>query len=822
MRVRDFRVGARILLADPVYSIVAVLGLGIGLAVCLLLLGFARYSWSYDAQVPDAANVYIIKERNNFEAGAPWRDMAPLMLREAARLAPGVANATGYLNWLPLTLQVYGELRQIQSLTALPGFAELMGLHALKGDLAQALSSSDSFAITQKAAVRLFGTADVLGRVVTLTMSSGDENEKSISARIAAILPDRPANTTIPFEVLNGLNFGLMPPGFRAEALTGAMGWPGNLLVHLRPGASVSAVDAALQDAVERWPVVRNLPPQIKERLRGRKVADIKLSPLRDVYFDREVTPNRMSLPIEHGDRAVVNGLVAIAILILTLAAINYVNLAAIRVIRRQREIAMRKVLGSRGSRLTAQFVAESILVSVLATVTGLLLAWLALPLFSELMKRDLGSLLSLENVAAALAVGLLLGLLISVYPLWVALGVRPSVMLTGRPDSESVSSKRLRQALSVLQLAAAMGLASYTMGIFWQTRFAMETSPGFDPSKLLVFDLPIGQAAHSDISRGLIEALEQQPAVSGVAAAADPVGRARNPWSTEIRREGGEGVTLDVKSVSTEFFAVYGIKPLAGRLFDPGIDNWGDAEPLVINAMAARALGFPSAQRAVDQTVLFWSQGEHGRKLVTKRIVGVAPEIRFYSLREAPQPLAYDLLDGATLTVRARGTLADAERAIRSVWSRYYPNSVLEMSPAKDIYAANYSDDARLARLLALSTVIAMLIAAFGTYVLAADAVQRRTGEIALRRLFGASGHEIGRLIAAEVGTIVFLSAAIALPLAALAIARYLSAFTAHTSIAFWTLAYALGATFAVTAFAAAWQAWTAIRLEPVVALRS
>lgn len=821
MKLQDFRIGARILLSDPVYSAVAVLGLGVGLAACLLLLGFARYSWSYDIQVPDADDVYIIKERNNFEAEAPWRDMAPLMLREAARLAPGVTNSTGYLNWLPLTLQVRGELRQVQSLTALPGFVKLMGLHAIRGDLGQALSSPDTFAITQKAARRLFGTADVLGRVVTLTMSSGDENEKRLSARIAAILSDRPANTTIPFEVLNGLNFGLMPPGFRAEALTGAMGWPGNLLVRLHPGASARAVAAALQEAVERWPLVQHLPPQIKEHLGGRKVVDIKLTPLRDAYFDREVTPNRMSLPIERGNPAAVNGLVAIAILILALAAINYVNLAAIRVIRRQREIAMRKVLGSRSRRLSAQFVAESLLVSVTATAAGLIFARLALPTFSGLMNRDLGSLLSLENVGAALAVGLLLGLLISVYPLWVALGVRPSVMLSGRPDTESVGSKRLRQALSVLQLAAAMGLASYTMAIFWQTRFAMDASPGFDPSRLLVFDLPIGQAAHMDTSRELIEALRQQPAVGGVAAAADPVGRARNPWSTEIKREGGESVTLDVKSVSTEFFVVYGLKPVAGRLFEPGIDNWGDAEPLVINAMAARALGFASAERAVDQTVLFWTQGNGGRKLITKRIVGIAPEIRFYSLREAPRPLAYDLLDGATLTVRASSTIPAAERAIRSVWNRYYPNSVLELSLARDIYAANYKDDARLARLLAISTVIAMMIAAFGTYVLAADAVQRRAGEIALRRLFGASGREIGQLIAAEVGAIVLLSAAIAMPLAALAIARYLSAFTAHTSIAFWTLAFALGAALAVTALAAARQAWTAIMLEPVVALR-
>src|SRR5262249_17750206 len=146
------------------------------------------------------------------------------------------------------------------------------------------------------------------------------------------------------------------------------------------------------------------------------------------------------------------------------------------------------------------------------------------------------------------------------------------------------------------------------------------------------------------------------------------------------------------------------------------------DVVPMVMNALAARELGFASPERAVGQTVFYWTRQEGGgRKLITKRVVGIAPEIRFYSLRESLRPLAYELEYGATLTVRASGAIAAAERAARAVWPRYYPNSVLELSPAKDIYAANYAADARLARLLAVSTVIAMLIAAFGTYVLAA-----------------------------------------------------------------------------------------------------
>ena len=224
-----------------------------------------------------------------------------------------------------------------------------------------------------------------------------------------------------------------------------------------------------------------------------------------------------MSLPVDRGDSTMVAGLVAVALLILVLAAMNYVNLATIRVVRRQREIAMRKVLGVSNTRLALLFVAESLLVSLLATATGLVLAHLALPVFSELMNRNLDSMLSLENVGIALGLGILVGLTTAIYPAWIAFGVRPSLMLMGRPDSESLGSKRLRQVLSVIQVSVAMGLASYTLAISWQARFAMNASPGFDPSSLLVFDLPKGVQTGDAKARGLMAALSQRPEVAGV-----------------------------------------------------------------------------------------------------------------------------------------------------------------------------------------------------------------------------------------------------------------------------------------------------------------
>ncbi len=303
--------------------------------------------------------------------------------------------------------------------------------------------------------------------------------------------------------------------------------------------------------------------------------------------------------------------------------------------------------------------------------------------------------MLSLSNIAAALGVGVIVGLVVSIYPAWIAFRVRPAQVLAGRPDTESLPARRLRQALSVLQIAAAMGLASFTLAVAWQTRFAIDGSPGFDPAPLLVFEMNEGRKLGADdTTKGFLAELAQQPAVAGVAISADAIGRKRNPWSQEFKREGGRPITIEVREISPQFFEEYGIRPVAGRLFDPKIDKDDAAEPVVLNEIAARELGFASAQQAVGSSL--HARGPLSPQVDTMRVIGIAPDIRLRSLREAPTAVVYHLWSGGmTVTVRARGSVADAATAVRTVWPKYFPQTVLDMRPAKDIYAANYADDA-------------------------------------------------------------------------------------------------------------------------------
>lgn len=812
----DLRLAWRALLAEPAYAAIAVLGLGVGLAACLLLLGYVRHAWQYNAAIADVDTLYVVKLRNHIDPASPWFDQAPLLLRGVATATPGVTAATAFVparpNGAGLAMRVDGRLHELPTLAVMAGFAETLGLRALAGDVPGTLARPDQLVLTADGARRLFGSEHVLGRTLEV---------QGKLLRVGAIVPSN-GPTTMPFQALVGVNSAAMDPVFARE-MDGASGWWGKMLLRVAPGTDPQGIAAALQAAADRAPVLHDYPPEVKARLAGRRPLEIYLAPLRTAYFDRDIAANHIAQPGERADPATVAALAGIALLILALAAFNYVNLATVRVLRRQREVALRKALGARGPRIALQFLAESMLVALLATACGLLLAWLALPMFGALMNRDLGTVVTLPNVAGAVLLGCVLGLLTAVYPAWIALRVAPRQVLASRAGTESAMGARWRRALTVVQVASAMAFGAVALAIAWQAAFAMRASAGFDPAPLLVVDMPEPDW-HGPQARSFAAAVGALPGVQGVALSQDAVGRQNSAWMGELKRPGGASVSVDVRPVSAAFFDVYALRPVHGRLFDPRRDRDSDAVPLVLNAVAARALGYADPAAAVGQTLLF----PDGDKVHQKRVIGIAPEVRFRSLREAARPVAYSLWAAQpTLTVRVRDradpeAVARVERDVRALWPRYFPAALPRIQPAGTVLAAGYVDDLRIGRLLGAATLVALGIAAFGTYALAAHTVQRRTGEIVLRKLHGARRPDIGLLVARDVGSLLLPAALVALPLAAVAIERYLSGFVERAPIGGWPLAAALGGTLVVAVLAAARHAWVAMGLAPAAALRS
>jgi putative ABC transport system permease protein len=800
MSLRDFRIGWRFLVKEPAYSTVVVLGLALGIAVCFLLLGFVRHSFSYDQHVPEHERVFLLEERWNVALhGSAWGSGASMPARDAVLASGQPVLVTAFLNRI-LNVRVGDRALAIGARLVDPDFEKIFAPRVLAGDLHAALTRPEALALSADAALKLFGRIDVVGRTL-----QGDHH----TFVVAAIVATPPTATTMPFHALAGTGSAILPAG-ASDYAAGNWGFsPGRVYVKLLPGADPRAVLDAVRRGLRASPLVRRDHAQQVAALGGRDLIDYRLQPIADVYL----APDLNDVFARHGNRQGVIGLGAVAVLVLLLAATNYVNLATVRTLARQREIAVRKVLGAPAQAVARQFLAESVLVCLLATTLGLLLAWLLLPGFSDLVQRKPDGMFSPAALATTLALAVLLGLAAGAWPTWSALRVRATAALAGRGTGETVRGLWARRALTALQFGVAIGLTATTLAVAWQTHYASTLDPGFDPTPLLLF--PVDNDMGDPRTRALHDAVARLPGVAGVAVSHLPFSVDHSTVS--LRRAGGTTTDINAYNVTPEFFDVYGVKPVAGRLYSPALDRINADDRIVINAAAARQLGFPAPRDAVGQMVTNYANGR------PMQVVGVAPDLRQRSAREGQQPSVFFLNDHvATFTVRCSGDVDTVRRAIETLWPRYFPNEGLDIVRVSTLISnIFYAGDLRLAGLLAIASAIATAIAAFGIYVLAAYTVRRREREIVLRKLYGAGHPAIARLVVREFAALVGAGALLGLPFAWVAIQRWLGGFAERAPIGGWTLLAALLVAAAVALVATLRHALAALRIRPAFALR-
>jgi putative ABC transport system permease protein len=799
--LRDFRIGWRLLVKEPAYSAVVILGLTVGFAVCYLLLGLVRHSLAYDAHVPQRESIYRVMGRWNMpDSDGKWGDNLSLPGHDAA-----INSGTPVLVTTFITRQI--DVRQADKVQTIslsvvdPDFEKIFQPKVIAGDLHAALTRPDAIALTRETAQAVFGPQEAVGKSLLVAGKP---------YLVAAVVADPPSATTLPYSALAGIKTSIWDEEYRKLVTTNWGSSHGPTYVKLLPGADPAAVTGSIKRSLLASAFYQRILPQAAKVPDGRELVEFKLGPLSDAYLDPDVHVRNTN---PHADRQTIFGLAAVALLILLLAATNYVNLATVRTLRRQREIAVRKVLGASAGAVSRQFLAESILVCLIATGMGLVLAWLLLPVFSELVQRKLDTMFTPAALGASVVLGVVLGLAAGAYPTWSALRVRASSALSGRGNSETAGGLWLRRMLTVLQFATAMGLTGMTLAVTWQTRYASSLDPGFNPLPLL--QVSTSGDMRSASVRSFRDALARIPGVRSVTAADASVTVNRN--STGLRRDGGDQAEISFLLVDPVFFETYGLAPLEGRLYNPRQDKIEDEDKVVINAAAARRLGFASPQAAIGKYLRF-----NGSEGVPMQVIGVAPDIRHRSAREQSQSTAYFLDNRAgVLTVRVDGDMEAVMREVEAMWPRFFPNDVLDMKRVAGLFGQSYADDLRLAKLLGASSIIAIAIAAFGMYVLAAYSVQRRTREIVLRKLHGAGSRAIAALVAREFGALIGVGALIGLPAAWLATERYLAPFTERAPIGLWTIGAAL-AVAALVAFGSTLRhALVAMRMAPALALR-
>ena len=757
-------------------------GLALGLAGCLMILNYVRYERSYDSWLADSDRVFQVQttvhppgqpDVHSQSSPVPIYDQLPAGFPQVEAITSIAAGKTvAERDGQPLFLDVD---------TVDPDFFKVFALSFAQGSAATALADTNTITLTESDAVRLFGTANALGRVISLGAGPGKRDY-----RVGAVLRDPPRNSSLRLGLLFRRDYTTVPPDQR--------NWGGLALQHyvkLRAASDGDRINAGLPT----WARRVMTPVMIDGKmisLAAAGVFEFRLVPIAAVHLgiaqDGALAPG--------GDPRALVTFTIVALLTLLMAIANFVNLNTAQAIQRAREVALRKVFGASRGQLVGQFLVESVIVSAGAmllalAITELATPWIARAVGAEMHIAYLGAHGILLPAAALFAVTALAG---GFYPAIAVSRAKPApVVHSNRGSAETTHSGRLRSLLVVLQFAIAIGLIVSTIVIWSQTRFAERVDPGYRRDGLVQIDNAWRFASGNEY----VAARAAMLAIPGVTS----VGRsnlafgAAGPLPRLTRVAGSDHyVTLSGVMVDADFLGTTGVELLAGRLLgDRVVTDRADKASadlkrrglnVVINRFAAAKYGFRAPQAAIGRTI---QVAFDGFEMVPATIVGVVGDIRSRTARDPIEPTVYlyDPTQCAQVLVRFSAAKPGAVMgSLTKVWRKFEPELPFEARFADDITHEAYTAERGRTALFAGFAVLGVLIACLGLYALAAVATERRTKEIGIRKVLGASVLDIVRLLAWQFSKPVVIANLIAWPVAWWAMRDWLNGFDARIAL--------------------------------------
>ncbi len=798
---------------NSLYAGVTIFGLAVGFAAALLIALYVRGELSYDRFVPGHDRVFLYSERIDFAGERPvLTDVASVRVGPAMKLDfPQVqyaARVTG--QDLPATVKRGDFVASEPNLTwADPDFFRVMPLPVVAGDLASALDAPDGLVITRAVARKYFGRDAPLGQSLLVNGSP---------MKVTAVIQDLPPTTHLIFDMY-GSTRAPQSPMAGLEKRDTPLNDVVATYVRLKPGASAASVDAGMPEFIRR----HFAPGQ--PGLEASTRVSAHLVPLVNIHL----RPGFQGGLSGGTDPAVIAAVGAVGGLIVLVAAINFVTLMTARATRRAVEVGVRKAAGATRRDLIAQFMGEALIHVALAGLIAAALAELVLPAFNALLGRkiviDYGDPILF---AAFPALVLVVGLAAGAYPALVLSSFRPATVLKGGL-APSAGGALVRQMLVVVQFAVLIALILFATTITRQTLFALNQGMRLDKGQVL---LVLAKPCTDNLR-------DAMAAVDGVEKAACASAFALNLADDATKTTlDGRNVTLHAAPVDFDFFGVYNIAPLAGRLFDhdrpaDGFVAGAPANPpVVINETARLKLGFASDQAAIGKTInwpfhtdLDSAFGDDPDK--PSQIIGVVPDFTFGSMRAPIQAMLFMVgpkvsYYSLALNLRLdRNRIPQALAGVDRVWRRFEPGDPIQRVFVTEFTLRLYIDTLRQAGLIVAAALVALFIAALGLFALSAYTTERRTKEIGIRKAMGAGTGAVLRLLIWQFSQPVLWANLVAWPIAFLVMSWWLHGFAYHVDQAPWVFVAAGAAALVV--------AWTTIfihalrvaRAKPVGALR-
>ena len=785
----------RLLWRERGYAAINIFGLAIGFSLCLLIVQFAAYQLVIGDFHDKKDRVFRVLGPT-FWGEAQYSEALPIPLGPALEeQLPEVEEAVRFSGVRRHLLRVGAkDAISEEVLTAEAGVFDVFGFSLLRGDPKTALTRPYTMVLTEPLARRLFGENDPIGQVVHV---------EKLDCEVTGIVGQPPANSLLQFSAL--LSFATEykeRPGMMESKGVRAF----TTFVQLTPGADAAGVAARIPGMVEA--ITGMSDAAMAEAITGSSeaVGSYALQPLKSIYFDTEV-PSHIG---PKGNPLYLALCAILAAVILTIAGVNYVNLATARAGRRTHEIGVRKALGAHRGQLIRQLLSESVLLSTAATVLGVAMAEVVLLLLPAITGFELElSFLrwTLPACAGAAVLAVVVGLAAGAYPAWVVARFQPATAVHGG----HVGGTRLRQSLVVAQFTVTAALMTMTLLIWHQVDYIQNllregSALGFEPEQVVVVH---NRGLTVERARTFKTELLQDSRIAAVSLATTVPGEGSGV-TYSVKPEGvEEQVNMRVYGVDGDFVEIMGLRMSQGRhLTDEATGE------IVINEAAARMLRWTEP---LDKRINF--QGKD------RRVVGVIEDFHFDGPHRKVEPLLIAPVDNwaSVIIVRVQpGHLDAALKMIDAKWAAVEPYRPIQRQPLEEVFAGLYLQELRMGRALTAFLVLSLVVASIGLFGMASHAAQERTKEIGIRKVFGASPGGLTAMLLRDFAKPVAIAFLLSVPIAYWLANQWLQDYAYHVEVGVGLFLVSGALSFAIAGLTVGHQAMRAALSDPIDTLHT
>ena len=803
-------------------SLINILGLATGLTCVILVALYIQEELKYDQFFDDAQSVYRVNidskmGDNSFyagytppPAGKTLVENFPEIISYTRIYRPG----TDVLEYQNGTEKKFFNETDIYAVDA--NFLEVLTYPLAKGNPKTCLLEKNSVVITPAIAKKYFGDADPMGK----TLLYGTEKTP---LRVTGVLADM---TNVPASVTFDM---LTPIKNYADVTYFDWSWVWlNVATYVKVSKTaaqnpnlVTNLEAKFPEMlrVQAAPAFDRIGQPLDEFLKKGNKWDLKLQPLLDVHLH---SGEIISSITDQGDIKNLYIFGIIAVFIIVLACVNFMNLATAQSVKRSKEIGIRKVLGSKRSQLIRQFLSEAVLYTFIATLVAVFLATLLLPFFNELAGKNIPitAVFSLNMLILIVALSLITALLAGVYPAFYLTSFSPVKVLKGG-SSKILKSKFIRNELVVFQFVIAIALIICTLVVYQQIQFTSNHNLGYDRENVLILDNAGKLGVSEETFRQELAAMPQikSATISSDMLTKSSFGDFYVPQNSNPEEPVAKDIALNSYLVDDHFIETLGLKLTEGRAFDP---EFNDSLSVILNETAAKQIGW---KNALGQYIEY-PGGEYQKF----KVIGVLKDYNIESLHSTIAPFAlfsqtsksYETGISYITLKLAAGNPEQTISSIRQKWQDYLPDVPFEYSFLDEALNSAYASDQKTAGLFGVFTSLSIFVACLGLFGLVAFSAQQRSKEIGIRKILGSTVADIVKLLSAEFVKAVVIALLIASPIAWYFMHNWLQDFAYRINISWWVFVVAGLATLFIALLTVSFQAIKAAIANPIKSLRT